>query len=129
MLKPVVVAIGFAVLAGCGDPKVEIVVPLAIVSVSPHDGATGIDRDAVPTVCFNRDMDAAKASGNLLLEDDKGGVVTSQPVTTGSARCLSVTHDPLQADTTYILHAKQGLGAADATLLSADARSQFRTAK
>lgn len=117
-------------LVACGDPKVEIQVPLAVVNVAPHDGATSIELNAVPTVCFSQDMDTSLAAASLVLEEDGGGAVTGQTLSAaGSARCLSIAHDPLKADTAYLIRVKQGLKSAEGTELAADVASRFRTGR
>jgi hypothetical protein len=125
-MRKLLMTVGFVVLSSCG-PKVEVIVPLAIVSASPHDGATGIDRAAVPTLCFNRDMSAA--TPDLILESESGAAVSGQTVqATGNPRCLSISHDLLEPNTLYQVHAKLGLKAADGVELAADVVSHFRTA-
>jgi hypothetical protein len=129
MSKLLLPALGLFALLGCGQPTVDVVVPLAIVAVSPHDGSTGIDLAAVPTVCFSQDMDAAKAEGSLLLETESGVAVSGQSVkAAGSVRCLSIAHDALTADTNYVVHAKLGLKAGDDSEFKADVLSHFHTA-
>jgi hypothetical protein len=81
MVKPALLGIALA-LAACGQPKVEVSLPLAILNVAPSDGATGVAPSAVPTVCFSRAMNAGTASGLLVLQTESGDAV---PRRTGSA--------------------------------------------
>ena len=130
MTKTLLPMLCLLALAACGDPKVEVVVPLAIVNVSPHDGATGIAPAAVPTVCFNREMDLTAAKGSLELRVD--GETSNVPglgiKAAGVLECLSLDHEDLLADTAYVIVAKKGLAAADGTLLAVEVSSRFRTA-
>jgi hypothetical protein len=129
MCKRLLPALGLFALLGCGQPSVDVKVPLAIVAVSPHDGATGIDLTAVPTVCFSQDMDASKAEGSLVLETEAGVPAGGQSVkAAGSVRCLSIAHDALTADTSYVVHARLGLKSSDDTEFQADVLSHFHTA-
>jgi hypothetical protein len=43
------------------------------------------------------------------------------------ARCLSIVHDRLDANTPYLIRAKQGLPAADGTPLEVEVLSRFIT--
>ena len=129
MSKPLLLAFSVLALAGCAEPTLEVQVPLSIVSVSPHDGANGIALAAVPTVCFSREMDAAAAVGNLVLEVDGAAEVPGDSVkATGTPQCLSVDHAALSANTGYLVRAKQGLTSKDGTALAAELVSRFRTA-
>lgn len=130
MTKTLTTSLCLLALAACGDPKAEVVVPLAIVNVSPHDGATNIAPDAVPTVCFNREMDAATAIGALGLraEDAPANVEGMILRAAGSAQCLSIDHDSLAADTAYVVTAAKELKSADGTPLGLEIVSRFRTA-
>jgi hypothetical protein len=130
MIKPLLTTLCLLALAACGDPKVEVVVPLAIVNVSPHDGATGIARNAVPTVCFNREMDVTGAKGSLAMRVDgeTGNVPGLGIKAAGVAECLSLDHDDLLPDTAYVIDAAKGLPATDGTLLAVTVASRFRTA-
>jgi len=130
MVKQALVAVGAAfVLWGCGDPQLEVNVPLAVVNFSPHDGAAGIAVDARPTVCFNREMNPADAAGMLVLEKDTGEAVAGQSVAaTASLRCLALEHAPLEANGAYLVRAKEGLSASDGAQLAVEIVSRFRTA-
>jgi hypothetical protein len=131
MIKRAAGIAGLALLlVACGEPQLEVAVPLAIVNVSPHDGATGIDPQAKPIVCFNRDVSAAGATGFLQLEDEDSGEAISQGLATaGNARCLMIDHAGLKADTGYVLRASVGLPSSDGAELAAEVTSRFRTAR
>ncbi|MGC4114354.1 MAG: Ig-like domain-containing protein [Myxococcales bacterium] len=117
-------------LSACGQPRVEVVVPLGIVNVSPHDGAIGIATDAVPTVCFNREMDVTAATGALTLrvEGESSDVPGLGIKATAVAECLALDHEALLANTSYVIVVSKGLAAADDTRFAADVTSHFRTA-
>jgi len=129
MTKPLITTLCLLALSACGAPTVEVVVPLAIVNVSPHDGATAIATDAVPTLCFNREMDVDGAKGALSLrvEGEASNVPGLSIKAAGLAECLSLDHDELQPETNYVIVAAKGLPAADGTQLVLDATSRFRT--
>lgn len=128
MLKHAPLALCALALAGCGQPRVEEAPPLAVDDISPSDGATGVDAAAVPTVCFNRAMDASRAAGALFLELQGGGSVSGQSLAAAlDARCLSLRHDALQSGSTYLIRAVQGLKSADGEALSSEVRLQFET--
>ena len=129
MTKPLLTTLCLVALSACGQPKVEVVVPLGIVNVSPHDGAVGIARDAVPTVCFNREMDVTAAKGALALrgEGEASNVAGLGLKATGLAECLSLDHEELLPDTTYVIVAADGLASADGTTLAVEVTSRFRT--
>lgn len=130
MHKPLMTALGLLALAGCGDPKVEVVFPLGIVNVSPHDGATGIETSVQPTVCFNRDVDPASLGDALALEEEGAGALPGQsPKATSSARCVAIDAGALEADTAYVIRIKATLEAQDGTALGTEITSGFRTAK
>ncbi|MBI5549275.1 MAG: Ig-like domain-containing protein [Deltaproteobacteria bacterium] len=129
MNKTLLLAAFAVLLAACGEPRVEVVVPLAVISVSPHDGATGIDRSAAPTVCFNREVDAQTAASSLSLEVEGGAGADGQAVKpAGVSYCLSLEHHELKADTLYVIRLAKGLLAADGTPLAAELTFRYRTA-
>ncbi|HEY3452224.1 MAG TPA: Ig-like domain-containing protein [Myxococcales bacterium] len=130
MTKPLLTTLCLLALSACGQPKVEVVVPLGLVNVSPHDGAIGIARDAVPTVCFNREMDVTAAKGALALrvEGETGNVPGLGIKAAGVGECLSLDHEDLQADTAYVIVAAEGLASADGSTLAVELTSRFRTA-
>ncbi|MGI5864211.1 MAG: Ig-like domain-containing protein [Myxococcales bacterium] len=129
MHNKALIAVGFALaLSACGEPSLEVNVPLAIVNVSPHDGATEVDLQAEPVVCFNRDMDPALAEGFLVLQTEASGAEVGQGISqSGSPRCLVIEHVGLESDGAYVVRAKEGLAAADGSELAVEIVSRFRT--
>ncbi len=116
-------------LFGCGQPQLQVTVPLAVVNFAPHDGAVGIDPATVPAVCFNRPMDAAAASGALSLEGESGGAVPGLSIVAGGDNhCLLLQHEALAGDTGYVIRLRSGLASADGAALATDLASRFRTA-
>lgn len=130
MTKPLLTTLCLLALSACGQPTVEVVVPLGIVNVSPHDGAVGIAKDAVPTLCFNREMDvtAAKGSLSLRVEGEASNVPGLGIKAANVPECLSLDHEDLLADTAYVIVASKGLAAADGFELAVEVTSRFRTA-
>jgi hypothetical protein len=130
MLKNALVALGaLLTVSACGEPTLEVNVPLAVVNLSPHDGAVGIDPLAKPVVCFNRDMDPALVAGFVALEDEAGAVVGEAASASTNPRCLVVEHSGLEADSGYRVRLSQGLRAADGSELAVEIVSRFRTAR
>lgn len=129
MYNKALVALGVALaVSACGEPSLEVNVPLAIVNVSPHDGATEVDPQVKPLLCFNRDMDAALASGFLALETEADGTEVGQGISqSGSPRCLVVEHAGLESNAAYLVRAKEGLTAADGSALAVEIVSRLRT--
>jgi hypothetical protein len=102
--------------------------PLSLVNAAPHDGAIGIDPTTKPTLCFSEVMDAAGASGLLVLTDDQGAAVGGQAIeSTGDASCLSMSHDKLKDEAVYTVRAKKGLKSAKGKALAVDLSTRFKT--
>lgn len=128
MLKHAPFALCALALSGCGQPRVEEVLPLAVVEIAPSDGATGVDPAGLPTVCFNRAMDASRAAGSLLLELEGAGAAPGQGLAAaGDAHCLILRHDRLQPSSAYVVRALQGLTSAGGEALASEVRSRFMT--
>ncbi len=52
----IVVLISSFFFLGCG-PEITVSNPLSVLNWSPHDGAAGIDVDAVPSVCLSLEIE------------------------------------------------------------------------
>jgi hypothetical protein len=116
-------------LGGCAQPLFEIKLPLAIVHVAPHDGASGVDIRWNPVVCFNLPVEIEKAKEKVVLEKYGQGEVEDQSLQpTESANCLIIMHREMELDRQYVIRIKQGLVASDGSSLAIEISTTFRTA-
>jgi hypothetical protein len=124
-----VLALGALGFVGCGDPQFVIEVPLAVIAISPQDGAVGIRPDEAPTICFNREMDASIAGSSLVLEQQTAEAepIAQSVIASSDPHCLLISHETLRADTPFLIRVEQGLAAADGTSFAAEFTSRFRT--
>jgi hypothetical protein len=129
MLSRAPLALATLAILGCGQPKVEMIVPLAIINFAPADGATEVDLATKPVVCFNRSMTSSVAAGSLVLELESGETAGGQALASGAdPHCLAIEHDRLQASSGYVIRALEGLRSSEGQGLAAEVSSRFRTA-
>jgi hypothetical protein len=116
-------------LVACQQPALEVETPLAVVSWSPQDGASGVCPSWPVSVCFSEPLDSASLSGNVLLGTAEacmpdspianGGTVTAQlqrgdvAQSNGSPNCVVITPTvPLTLSNCYTIEVEgEDLGA------------------
>ena len=117
-------------LAACGSPNFQTHAPLAVVALSPADGATDVPRTATESACFSAPVQRGDAEpSKVSVTDLRGAPVPGLTVALeGDGRCVRLTHDPLLPSTDYLLRVVGGLRASDGSAaLPAAAEGHFRT--
>ena len=117
-------------LAACGGPTFQTHSALAVVALSPADGAADVPRDAAQAACFSAPVQGGDVEpAKLSVTDAHGALVPGLAVTLeGDGRCVRLTHDLLAPSTDYVLRIAAGLRASDGSAaLGAPAQGHFRT--
>ena len=111
---------GFSLLllgcAACGSPTLDAKSALAVVDLSPTDGAVDVPLASSQSACFSAAVLADDASDALFWVADASGdhapglQVSPSPT---DAHCVTLSHEALAAGSGYVLHVEPGVRAAD----------------
>ncbi len=120
--------------ASCGPPELHVHNPLAALNWSPHDGASGIELEAEPSVCLSRKLDEGTLDfASLRSGDAEPGKIPQAkvPVTVELSdvdeACIVFREPDLQPGATYHMVLEPGLASRDGQVLEVSLYSRFRT--
>ena len=117
--------------AACGTPTIQTSAALAVVNLSPTDGAVDVPPAAVQSICFSAAIDPGDADPtHFWVADDSGAKADGLEVALADdPLCVKVGHRPLAGQAVHVLHVEAGVRAADGSgTLPVAVEGRFTTA-
>lgn len=118
--------------AACGNPTLDAQAALAVVNLSPTDGAVDVPVGASQSACFSANVSEADAtSSHFWVADASGNPAPGLSVALSptDGHCVTLSHEALAAGSGYVLHVEAGVRAADGSgSLPVAVDSHFTTA-